>query len=81
MGYNGPPDLVPYTPNRYTRILGTWKDRFAPNFILRLAYHLLITLPKFILIGPQGPVLHIVLKSVYWVIGIIERPIRTKFDI
>ena len=37
--------------------------------------------PKIILIGPQGPVLPIVVKSVYWGLGHIERPIRIKFNI
>ena len=39
------------------------------------------TLPKIILIGQQDPVPPIVVKSVYWGFGHIERSIRTKFDI
>ena len=57
---------LPYKQNRYTGILGTWKIRFASNFITRLVYQLLMTQPKIILIRPQGPVPPIVVKSVYW---------------
>ena len=47
---------LPNKPNRYIGILDTWKVRFAPNLIFRLVYQLLITLPKIMLIGLQGPV-------------------------
>ena len=45
---NSKPPIFPYV----TGILGTWKLRFARNLMCRL----LITLPKIIVIGPQGPV-------------------------
>ena len=62
-------------------VLGTWNVRFTPNLIFRLAFQLLITLLKIILIGAQGPVPPIEVKSVYWGHGHLERPIRTKFNI
>ena len=37
-------------------------------------------LPKIIVIGPQGLVLPIKVKSVNWGLEHMERPIRTKFD-
>ena len=38
-------------------------------------------LPKIILIGPQGLVLPIVVKWVYWGLEDMEHPIHTKFYI
>ena len=46
-----------------------------------LVYQLYITLPKISLFAIQGPVAPIVVKSVYWDLGHIERLIHTKFDI
>ena len=46
-----------------------------------LACILTLTLPKIIVIGPQGRVPPIKVKSVNWGLEHSERPIHTKFDI
>ena len=66
-------------PTALTYVEGTWAHgRFPPNLIFRLVYQLLITLPKIILIGPQGPVPPIVVKSVYWDLEPMKRPIESQ---
>ena len=40
-----------------------------------------MTIPNIILIGTQGAVPRIIVKSVYWGLKDVEHPIHTKFNI